>query len=187
MSSLTKPDTTSQPANPTILIMTGSFQPLSICRPLTTSLSSQGFSLELAPLPSCTNQSSPSFSKTTLIDDALAIRSQLIRLVEDEHRNVLVIAHSYGGLVASEALDTPLTLSTRKSQTLSGGVFHILFLAAFHLSTFGESPNNALHGDGTFSVGNSANPIFPDLPEEEARGCGRGSRSNRVMRCRKRG
>ena len=89
------------------------------------------------------------FPKRTLVDDALAIRSELIKLIEYESETVIVIIHSYGGLVGCEAIPEELAYSTRQAQGLSGGVVHLFFFAAFLLGkgqsvleVFGESPNN---------------------------------------------
>lgn len=74
---------------------------------------------------------------------------QLIRLIEYEFKTVVVVMHSYGGLVGSEAIPPGLTFLDRKKRGLKGGVIHLFFFAAFLLevgqsvlSAFGESPNN---------------------------------------------
>ena len=74
---------------------------------------------------------------------------QLIRLIEYEFKTVVVVMHSYGGLVGSEAIPLDLTFLDRGKRGLKGGVIHLFFFTAFLLevgqsvlSAFGESPNN---------------------------------------------
>ncbi|KAM3065245.1 hypothetical protein ACMFMG_004367 [Clarireedia jacksonii] len=135
--------------NAIIVLVQGSFQTPSVYQPLGQRIRSLGYSIVHPSLPSCTNVDDPSFPSTTLIDDALAIRLELIRQVEYEHRLVVVVMHSYGGLVGSEAVPKELTYADRKARGLSGGVVHLFYFSAFILpagksvlEVFGESPNN---------------------------------------------
>ncbi|RYO90848.1 hypothetical protein DL764_008386 [Monosporascus ibericus] len=117
----------------------------------------------------------PDFPSKTLSTDALAIQSVVRRLVEDEARNVLVLMHSYGGLVGSEAILEEFSREKRKEQGLAGGVFHLFFFAAFVLAegqsvlgVFGESPNNDIRPGSRFRIKNPTQTLYNDLPPEEA-------------------
>jgi hypothetical protein len=62
---------------------------------------------------------------------------------------VVVVMHSYGGLVGSNAVTMELSFSHREASGMPGGVVRLFYLAAFvlgegqsALGTFGESPNN---------------------------------------------
>ena len=64
----------------------------------------------------------------------------------------MVVMHSYGGLVGSEAAAEELSYAKRQAQGLPGGVIHLFLYSAFLLnegqsvlSAFGESPNNDVH------------------------------------------
>lgn len=134
---------------PTILLVQGCFQTQLVYEAVVKGLSSLGYPTLQPPLPTCSNTDSPTFPTLTLIDDALAVRFELIRLIEYEGKTVLVAMHSYGGLVGSEAIPEELTYERRRTQGLQGGVIHLFFFSAFLLSegqsvlgTFGESPNN---------------------------------------------
>ena len=88
-------------------------------------------------------------SPLTLVDDAVAVRCELTRLVELESQTVVVVMHSYGGLVGSEAIPKDLSYLYRQLRNLGGGVIHLFMFAAFLiverksvLGAFGESPNN---------------------------------------------
>lgn len=134
---------------PTVLLVQGSFQTSLVYAKLVQSLVALGHPTFQPPLPSCSNTDRPDFSETTLIDDALAIRSELIGQIEYGGKTVVVAMHSYGGLVGSEAIPEELIYAKRHALGLPGGVIYLFFFAAFMLSegqsvmsAFGESPNN---------------------------------------------
>ena len=134
---------------PTIVLIQGSFQIPDVYSKLVQRLVYQGYPTIFPRLPSCSNTDSPDFPQVSLVDDALAIRTELIRQVEYEGKDVVVVMHSYGGLVGSEAIAEDLTWAKRRAQGLPGGVINLFFYAALMLnegqsvlSAFGESPNN---------------------------------------------
>ena len=134
---------------PTIFLIQGSFQLPDVYHRLTDKLQAEGFSIVHPVLPSLTDANAPDFSSRDLIDDALAIRMELIRLVEYKGKDVLVVAHSYGGLVGSEAITKDLTRLHRRGRGLEGGVFRFFLFAAFVLDVgqsvlgvFGEPPTS---------------------------------------------
>jgi hypothetical protein len=81
------------------------------------------------------------------MEDADGIRSELNRLIKDESKEVLVIAHSYGGNVVSQAVDKEFAKEVRQREGSSGGVIRIVYMCAFLIplgqsaaSTFGGGP-----------------------------------------------
>ncbi len=139
-------------ALPVILLVQGSFQSPIVYQQLAQSLQALGFVTVHPQLPSCTDTDNPNFPKTTLVDDALAVRLELTRQVEYEGKTVLVAMHSYGGLVGSEAIPEDLSYAKRQSLGLPGGVVHLFYYCAFILDkgqsvlgVFGESPANDVH------------------------------------------
>lgn len=133
---------------PTIIHVQGSFQIPEVYKKLVDGLVAKGYPTIHPTLPSCSDIDSPEFPQRTLIDDALKIRSELIRQIEYGGKTVIVVMHSYGGLVGSEAIPEELSYSKRQGQGLPGGVIHLYFYTAFLLeegqsviSAFGESPN----------------------------------------------
>lgn len=134
---------------PTILLVQGSFQIPQVYEKLVKGLKDQGYPTIHPQLPSCSDVDNPNFPQVSLIDDVLAIRSELTRRIEYEGKTVVVVMHSYGGLVGSEAATEELSYASRQSKGLPGGVLHLFFYAAFLLDkdqsvldTFGESPNS---------------------------------------------
>ena len=176
-----------------IVIVQGSFQTPLVYEKLADSLSARGYSVIHPQLPSCTDTEDPNFPTRTLADDASVVREELLRLIERDGKTVLVVMHSYGGLVGSEAIPEELCYSKRQARALPGGVIHLFYFCAFLLqegqsvlSAFGESPNNdvrvslpvscpfvrslliRMKPDGRFYLSNGKDRLYNDLPEFEA-------------------
>jgi alpha-beta hydrolase superfamily lysophospholipase len=133
---------------PTIVVVQGSFQTTLVYEALEKGLQSQGYPTIHPALPSCSNVDSPTFPSITLLDDAIAVRREVSRVVE-ENRTVVLVMHSYGGLVGSEAITEEMSYSSRQSRNLKGGVIHLFMFSAFLveegksvLDAFGVSPND---------------------------------------------
>ncbi|KAI1654338.1 catalytic protein [Daldinia decipiens] len=105
------------PSQLTILLIQGSFQLPEVYRKLTKALEARGYPVIHPLLPS------------------LAV---LRRLVEEKSRTVLVLMHSYGGLVGSEAVLDEFGWNKRKDRGLTGGVIYLFFFAAFVLAEEAE-------------------------------------------------
>ncbi|KAK8041774.1 alpha/beta-hydrolase [Apiospora rasikravindrae] len=163
------------PTCPTILLLQGAFQLPEVYEKLTVALKAQGFPVVHPSLPSLCGQDEPDFGSKSLTADADVAQAALRRLVEDENRFVLVLMHSYGGLVGTEAVPEDLGQKSRRSRGLQGGVIHLFFFTAFILAegqsvagSFGESPNNGIRAGGRSYMKNPARTMYSDLPEDEA-------------------
>lgn len=159
---------------PTILLVQGSFQLPEAYEKLVSALRSRGFSVAQPHLPSLADHS-PNFTERDLNDDTHAIKTEAKRLV-DEGKTVMVVMHSYGGLIGSNAISEDLSLQSRRQKGLSGGVSRLFYFAAFILDegksvlgTFGESPNNDVKPGGRFTMKETASTIYHDLQPEEAK------------------
>jgi pimeloyl-ACP methyl ester carboxylesterase len=80
-----------------------------------------------------------------LLDDAQCIRDQLNQLIVEDGKDVVVIAHSYGGVVATQALEKGFARAERKKNGQNGGVIRLVYMCAFILP-LGESLEGALGG-----------------------------------------
>ena len=98
---------------PTIVVVQGSFQTALVYEALEKGLQSQGYPTIHPTLPSCSNIDSPTFPSITLLDDAVTIRREVGRVVE-ETKTVVLVMHSYGGLVGSEAIPEEMTYPSRQ-------------------------------------------------------------------------
>ena len=76
------------------------------------------------------NISSEQFKNVTTYDDAQAIRELLDKLIIEQQRQVMLVLHSYGGVVGTEAADASLSLVHRRSQGLPGGITRLVFMCA---------------------------------------------------------
>lgn len=154
---------------PTILLLQGSFQLHEVYRKLHVALEAARFPIVQPSLPSLCGQDEPDFALKNLGTDADEVQSVLRRLFEEDNRDVLVLMHSYSGLVGVEAIPEELSRQHRK------GRGHLFFFSAFIvaqgqsvLGTFGESPNNDLRPNGPFCLKDPGPKIYSDLPPEEA-------------------
>ncbi|PWY88673.1 alpha/beta-hydrolase [Aspergillus sclerotioniger CBS 115572] len=160
---------------PSIVIVQGSFQTPLVYAKLATGLRNLGYSVIHPSLPSCTDVEADDFSSRTMEDDARTITEILEQLIEKEEKSVVVVMHSYGGIVGSTAIPQSLAYTSRHAEGKKGGVLCLFYYAAFLLSegasvigTFGESPNNYVTSDGCFRIKDGAKTLYSDLPDAEA-------------------
>ncbi|KAL4940866.1 hypothetical protein BDV06DRAFT_230080 [Aspergillus oleicola] len=160
---------------PSIVIVQGSFQTPLVYNDLLSGLRELGYSAHLPPLPSCSDVDNDDFPTRTLTDDANAVAKIIEQLVK-EGKLVVVVMHSYGGIVGSDAIPESLSYKARQARGQKGGVIHLFYFTAFLLEkgksvleTFGESPNNDVKDDGRFYIKNGASALYSDLPDAEAK------------------
>lgn len=113
--------------SPTVLLVPGAWYPPSTLDPLREHLTSKGIASAAIGLPSI--GADP--ATKTLDDDIAHLRSEILTLI-DAGSEVILAAHSYGGIVASGAAEG-LTRTERQQQGQKGGVVLILYMAAFAL------------------------------------------------------
>jgi pimeloyl-ACP methyl ester carboxylesterase len=113
---------------PTIVLVHGAWHTPPIYQSYIDALKTEGFIVHCPRLPSCNGASPPNAS---LPEDVACVRDVVKPLVEAGER-VLMILHSYGGAVGTDAVEG-LALSARKASGQSGGVIHLLYLCAFIL------------------------------------------------------
>lgn len=115
---------------PTIVIVPGSFSAYGVYEPFVKIIRDKGFSAFAVQLPS--TQKRHPLPPATLQDDASHVRGIVERLIaEEEGREVVIVGHSYGGSVATEAL-SGLGLGEGRDHEgkRKGGVKRIVFLSA---------------------------------------------------------
>ena len=95
MSSITKP---------TIVLIPGAWHQPHHYSALTSSLSTLGFPIRSLKLPSV---NAPDPAQTTLEADVAFVREKLIIPELDAGKDIILIAHSYGGTVAGAAAKGP--------------------------------------------------------------------------------
>ena len=142
-----------------VLIVPGSWHVPAHFKPLISELESRHIEASTLLLPTCDLSNAsvldlqhpdlagppPSEPWPDMYADALAIRKSISQLVESG-RSVLLVAHSYGGLPASEALLSELSYQARKQQDKPGGVIGFFAIASFFLPV-GMTTKQAVGGD----------------------------------------
>ncbi|KAI1287223.1 Alpha/beta hydrolase fold-1 [Xylaria venustula] len=111
---------------PTLFIIHGGWHVPESYKKLTNALESQGYEVHLPRLPS-TNGARP--PNSDLYTDSLLVRNYVESLVR-AGRNVVVIMHSYGGQVGTNALHG-LGLEARTKQGQPGGISHLIYMTAY--------------------------------------------------------
>lgn len=114
---------------PTILFIHGSWHSPKHFGPVRSIFEQHGYSTECPLLP--TFNSKPAPPVVSLEDDVGAIQACLDRLIDEEGKEVIVIMHSYGGTVGSEAVHGAWNRQVRNEKGMPGGVIHLLFMCAF--------------------------------------------------------
>ncbi|KUJ08693.1 alpha/beta-hydrolase [Mollisia scopiformis] len=160
------------PSKPTIIVLHGSWHSPPHYERLTSLLTEAQYP------PICPTQ--PTFDAKpptkTLYDDADFVRSMLTELVEQEQKEVILVLHSYGGVLGTQAVTEDFSRSAREKKGLKGGVIHLLFMTGFVLHN-GECLASPLGGslppfipveeDGSCNMLEPARRLYNDLPTAE--------------------
>ena len=96
-------------------------------------LQQAGFEIFCPRLPTCNKTKRLT---ANMYSDAQVVRSQVSSLI-DKSREVIMLLHSYGGAVGTEAVEG-LSMSERATKGFHGGVIHLIYMCGFMLQV-GES------------------------------------------------
>ncbi|KAG6999537.1 hypothetical protein G7Y79_00034g069600 [Physcia stellaris] len=110
---------------PTILIVPGGWHSASVYSHFAAQLESLGYPTTTTSLPSV-NSKSP--QTATCTEDSKALRKELLALIDTEEKDVVILAHSYGGVPAGGAAHG-LSKTTRDGK--KGGVLGLIYMSAF--------------------------------------------------------
>lgn len=100
-------------------------------------LQQAGFEVVCPRLPTCDETKRLT---ADLFSDARVVRSHVNSLI-DKSREVIMLLHSYGGAVGTEAVKG-LSMRERATKELHGGVIHLIYMCGFMLQV-GESVGGA--------------------------------------------
>ncbi|KIW95637.1 uncharacterized protein Z519_04222 [Cladophialophora bantiana CBS 173.52] len=116
-------------SRPAILLIPGSFSIAAMYYPLQDILVAQGHEVYVNNLPSASrNAPEPPAS----LSDDTEFFSNIIGKIADQGKDIIVLGHSYGGLVASESAKGHSKVE-RCARGQKGGITRIVFLAAIVL------------------------------------------------------
>ncbi|KAF2649600.1 alpha/beta-hydrolase [Lophiostoma macrostomum CBS 122681] len=182
---------------PTILLVHGSWHTPDIYAPLLQTLNARGFETHCPQLPTASpeyllldpanpsrDQPPPPDGHPVQTADAEVLVAILFQLVEEESKQVLVVAHSSGGWSSNEAILPAYQCPVRQKAGKSGGVLGIFCISAL-LCPPGESVLSTMlsalsssrldtdlakvftfHPHGISTVKNPADSFFHDLVEQ---------------------
>lgn len=125
---------------PTVLFVHGSWHTPAHFERVRRVFEEAGYETKCPQQPSVGN-----LPPVSMMDDAKCITDELARLVETEGKDVAVVAHSYGGIVATEGVQGRFNKAARAQAGQTGGVLRIIYIAAF-LVTVGSNLCDPLGG-----------------------------------------
>ncbi|PNS16083.1 MAP kinase kinase kinase wis4 [Sphaceloma murrayae] len=150
------------PANPVFVLVPGAWHPGAVYQPLLDELAKAGYETYAHTNRS---MSEPNPEATTAEQDAVAAREVIVRYL-DQAKDVVVIGHSYGGIVGSAAAQG-LSKSERLASGKTSGVVGLIAIACV-LKPEGPSMMEASGGQITpwVLLNNPREGLcFPDGPD----------------------
>lgn len=114
-------------SKPTVVVVPGGWHSSNAYEGLASCFQKAGYPTAITKLPSL-NPQDPSVCDCR--SDAASVRQQLLPLLEDESKDVIILCHSYGGIPAGGAA-YGLSKSVRKHQRKIGGVLGLIYLTSF--------------------------------------------------------
>ncbi|KAJ5806687.1 hypothetical protein N7474_010279 [Penicillium riverlandense] len=112
-------------AKPTILFIPGAWHSPDVFDDVRASLAIRGFPSVAVALPAI-GAEPPSKG---LADDTIFVQNEIERL-SNEGKQIVVVAHSYGGMVGAGAVED-MGYAERQKTNRKGGVLMLVYLAAF--------------------------------------------------------
>lgn len=168
-------DTSMSP--PTVVLVHETWHTPAHYKKLTAALQATGLEIHCPLLPTSNGSRPPNFNFS---DDVATVRSLILSLV-DARKPVMLIMHSYGGVVGSSALDE-LSSARRSTKGLPGGVVCLVYVCAYILPK-GSSVASVVRevgywdlleqamntdDDGTMALNDPASLLYGDLSPEES-------------------
>jgi hypothetical protein len=125
-------------SKPTIVFVPASFSPPAMYNMIVEKLQSQGYEVHVVTTPSVGKKEGPA---PTMLDDSAAIQKVLSE-VADQGKDILLVAHSYGGIPLSESIKG-YSKDVRAKEGRKGGVVKILYVTCL-VTRVGESAQDTL-------------------------------------------
>ncbi|KAK4113193.1 alpha/beta-hydrolase [Canariomyces notabilis] len=133
---------------PSILLIPGSFGLPEFYAPVISAVAQAGYEIKALHLPSvgvATGQGRPGIGvpPPTMYDDAALIAGEAGRLVGNEGKDVMLVAHSYGGIPATESIKGLSKRDRQRDGKGPGGIVRIGYVTCL-MPVAGESAADVL-------------------------------------------
>jgi alpha-beta hydrolase superfamily lysophospholipase len=140
-------------SKPSILFIPGSFALPEFYDPVVNAVAAKGYEIRALHLPSVGLKTGPREGEPpTMYDDATFIAKETEKLA-DEGKNVIIVAHSYGAVPATESTKG-LGKEERQTQGKKGGIVKLAYMTAL-VPAVGITAGGVLPADvGTDNMGN---------------------------------
>ncbi|KAH6876380.1 Alpha/beta hydrolase fold-1 [Thelonectria olida] len=145
-------------SRPTIVFAPGAWHTADCFDLARNALHARGWSTEAVDYPSVGAEP----PTKGLHDDAAALRNTLTRLC-DAGKEIILVVHSYGGLVGANAVEG-LGYRQRRNEAKVGGVIMFVYMAAF-VTPLGKSIKEMLSGQFLPWMNFQGEYVHPDTPE----------------------
>lgn len=111
---------------PTLFLRSGTWHNPQNYQKFVSALATRSYDLIVPSLPTIDDTQSPTADLYTGITFIYYLISDLV----SQGKLIIILMHSYGGQVGSNAL-SEFAVSTRKAQGQSGGIIHLLYISSF--------------------------------------------------------
>ncbi|KAG8533596.1 uncharacterized protein KY384_001336 [Bacidia gigantensis] len=111
--------------HPAVIIVPGAWSPPAFYEDFAAKLRSGGYATKILTLPSC-NSSSP--ESESCPKDVGVVRKQVVTLLDEEQKDVLMICHSFGGIVGGAAAHG-LSKVARSKEGKSTGIVGLVYVS----------------------------------------------------------
>ena len=115
---------------PSFLIVPGAWHPPEAYERLVKSLKIAGYSATVTSLPSCDIQDP---QNATCSADAEAVRNEILRLINDGEKDLVIVCHSYGGIPGGGAA-YGLSKTARAKDKKEGGIVGLIYVSGLIIS-----------------------------------------------------
>ena len=111
---------------PAFVFVPGAFHTPFHFSPIVSELRTQGYQAETVAFPTI----GPRAQQYGLKDEIEAVRDGVAEIIDSQHKDIILVCHSYGGWPASRAI-TGWDKSTREKSGRRNGILQLFFINAF--------------------------------------------------------
>lgn len=144
-------------SHPTLVLVPGSFSKSEFYDPVILPLREKGYDIHALDPPCYPRSYKKGTPSPSMYDDAKFV-NEVVEKLADEGKDVVLLAHSYGGVPASESLKG-VTKKERKQQGKTGGVVRVAYITSI-VPAVGENLGTVISAAGEGNGG--APPISID-------------------------